>query len=523
MKKTWISVLLALCMVLSLAPLGVSAADTSYLLNVVTPYDTPYWYKESDFIDMGGETYSHGFTCMGYGDNPYGNETFFNLNGEYSSLSLIAGIVESSRTKDDVRFMFYTDGELAYQFTMSSTELPKSCTVDVSGCRQLKIAVYDQYRVANGSGTYGLAEIKIVKDKSATPIEGEPEKLKDGQVYFLNEVAPYEKPYWYRDNDIIRMGGRTYTHGFTCMGYGDDASGNATYFNLKGQYTKLSFKAGIISNNQSKRDVTISFYADGDLIYSFRMERNALPTSHTIDLTGCKQLAITVYDGYWVADGSGTYGLADMVLTKLNVTPTATPKPMATPAPIVTPKPTVTPTPKPSAGFEDVDPTVWYAQPVEWAVEFGITTGTSSTTFSPNANCTRAQIVTFLWRAAGQPKVSGSNPFKDVKSSDYFYRAVLWAVSEGITSGTSATTFSPNNSCTRAQAFTFLWRSAAEPITRTNVNPFRDVRSGTFYYSAVMWAVEQEITTGTSETTFSPENVCTRAQIVSMMYRYYHS
>ena len=170
--------------------------------------------------------------------------------------------------------------------------------------------------------------------------------------------------------------------------------------------------------------------------------------------------------------------------------------------------------------FKDVDLSSWYADAVQWAVNHTpqITNGTSATTFSPNANCTRAQMVTFLWRAAGEPKVNGSNPFKDVKSSAYYYYAVLWAVENGITYGTSQTTFSPNNTVTRGQTVTFLWRMEGEPKVNTS-NPFKDVKSGQFYTNAVLWAVKNGITYGTSETTFSPNNPCTRAQIVTLLYR----
>lgn len=140
--------------------------------------------------------------------------------------------------------------------------------------------------------------------------------LEDNQVYLLNAVDPYDTPYWYNDSDIISMAGQTYTHGFSCMGYGDDSDGNAVYFNLNDQYTKLSFTSGIIKNNGLNEDVEITIYADGEIVESFTMPSSALPTSHSVDITGCKQLKITVYDGRSVADKSGTYGFADMILTK---------------------------------------------------------------------------------------------------------------------------------------------------------------------------------------------------------------
>lgn len=182
----------------------------------------------------------------------------------------------------------------------------------------------------------------------------------------------------------------------------------------------------------------------------------------------------------------------------------------------------VTPTPTPpSSSFKDVESGSWYADAVQWAVDHKpqITNGTSATTFGPNANCTRAQMVTFLWRAAGEPAPKSlNNPFSDVKPSTYYYKAVLWAVEKGITNGTSKTTFSPEATVTRAQTVTFLWRLEGQPKISTT-NPFKDVSTGQYYTDAVLWAVKNGITNGTSETTFSPSNPCTRAQIVTFLYR----
>ncbi len=162
----------------------------------------------------------------------------------------------------------------------------------------------------------------------------------------------------------------------------------------------------------------------------------------------------------------------------------------------------------------------WAHDAIDWAVYYGVTAGTSANTFSPNQGCTRAQVVTFLWRAAGQPEPSGSdNPFKDVPSDAYYYKAVLWAVEHNVTAGTSATTFSPNSTCTRAQIVTFLWRYAGEPAPKTANNPFKDVSADAYYYKAVLWASETGVTTGTSATTFSPSSTCTRAQVVAFLYR----
>ena len=169
--------------------------------------------------------------------------------------------------------------------------------------------------------------------------------------------------------------------------------------------------------------------------------------------------------------------------------------------------------------FVDVPAGSYYEDAVDWAVENGITQGTDDTHFSPDGICTRAQAVTFLWRAAGSPEPeTRAMPFTDVPVGSYYYDAVLWAVENGITKGTSDTTFSPNMTCTRAQIVAFLWRSEKSPAAGT-ANPFADVKSTAYYADAVLWAVKENITKGTTSTTFSPDADCTRAQIVTFLWR----
>ena len=169
--------------------------------------------------------------------------------------------------------------------------------------------------------------------------------------------------------------------------------------------------------------------------------------------------------------------------------------------------------------FVDVATGSYYEDAVDWAVENGITKGTDDTHFSPDGICTRAQAVTFLWRAAGSPKPEPrAMPFTDVPVGSYYYDAVLWAVENGITKGTSDTTFSPNMTCSRAQIVTFLWRSEKSPAAGA-ANPFADVKSTAYYADAVLWAVKENITKGTTSTTFSPNADCTRAQIVTFLWR----
>ena len=176
--------------------------------------------------------------------------------------------------------------------------------------------------------------------------------------------------------------------------------------------------------------------------------------------------------------------------------------------------------PASAASFTDVAPGAWYEEAVNWAVENGITTGMGNGLFAPNNTCTRGQVVTFLWRSQGEPAPAGSNnPFSDVKEGDYFYEAVLWAVENGITTGLSATEFGPNSPCNRAQVVTFLWRTMGKPAPEDPTNPFGDVAEGVYYFDAVLWAVEKGITTGMGDGIFAPNNACNRGQIVCFLYR----
>ena len=173
----------------------------------------------------------------------------------------------------------------------------------------------------------------------------------------------------------------------------------------------------------------------------------------------------------------------------------------------------------PGTSFTDVPAGAYYEEAVGWAVEKGITKGTSDSTFTPDGVCTRAQAVTFLWRAAGSPAAkAGSLPFADVKAGSYYDDAVRWAVENGVTVGTSATTFSPNATCSRAQIVTFLWRAQKSPAAGS-ANPFDDVAGSAYYADAVQWAVQKDITKGTGATAFSPDANCIRAQIVTFLYR----
>ena len=169
--------------------------------------------------------------------------------------------------------------------------------------------------------------------------------------------------------------------------------------------------------------------------------------------------------------------------------------------------------------FTDVKEGDWFYTPVLWAVENNITGGIGNNRFGPNNPCTRGQVVTFLWAAAGKPEPTMVyNPFSDVSASDYYYKAVIWAVQEGITGGLTSTTFGPNEICTRAQVVTFLWAAAKKPAPASASTAFTDVREADWFYMPVLWAVENGITSGLTSTTFGAYNQCTRGQIVTFLY-----
>ena len=173
----------------------------------------------------------------------------------------------------------------------------------------------------------------------------------------------------------------------------------------------------------------------------------------------------------------------------------------------------------PSKAFTDVDRTAYYHLPMDWAVVNNVTTGVTPTTFCPSKSCTRAQMVTFLWRAKGSPNPTAStSQFADVPAGQYYTKAVIWAVENEITTGVDSTHFNPNNTVTRAQTVTFLWRMEGKP-NPTGSASFSDVPANAYYAKAVSWALENNVTTGMGGGVFAPNNDCTRAQIVTFLYR----
>ena len=173
--------------------------------------------------------------------------------------------------------------------------------------------------------------------------------------------------------------------------------------------------------------------------------------------------------------------------------------------------------------FADVKKGAWYYDAVNWAVQYNITNGTSSTKFSPSATCTRAQFLTMLWRDSGSPEPNGTKTtFSDVKSGAYYAKAVAWAVQNGICNGSTVngrSVFNPDANVTRAEAVTFLWRALGSRIDMETVHPFTDVPKGAYYQTAALWMRDFGIVDGTSEGVFSPNKTCTRAEAVTFLYR----
>ncbi|MBR6323075.1 MAG: S-layer homology domain-containing protein, partial [Lachnospiraceae bacterium] len=175
----------------------------------------------------------------------------------------------------------------------------------------------------------------------------------------------------------------------------------------------------------------------------------------------------------------------------------------------------------PADKFTDVSPEASYYAAVNWAVEQGVISGTSQTTFSPNKPCTRYQYAVMLYKLAGKPAVEGENPFTDVTETASYYKAVTWAYNQGIISGTTKTTFSPDASVTRYQVVAMLYKMIGRPAVDSAENPFADVSSEASYYKAVMWAVQNKITSGTSATTFSPDAECLRYQMMVFLKKFW--
>ncbi len=325
------------------------------------------------------------------------------------------------------------------------------------------------------------------------------------------------------DNEPIDCDGSVYIKGATIfaaggvgMGQIRPASGSQYYVAStssisSGKTVNIKNNGTTVYNIKAVKNLSYVFFSSPDVTssgWSITSDSSSIITSCVLGHTWVKQSTTATE----TSDGTATY--------KCSVCgETATGTDLATDSSDDDDDDTGTDTGS-ETGFTDVSSDSWYYTAVYWAVENEITNGMTDTTFEPNTECSRAMIVTFLYRAAGSPSVDGiENPFTDVKEGSWYYDAVLWAVENGITKGMTDTTFAPNSICTRAQTVAFLMRYTGGSASGDSDNPFTDVSESAWYYEAVMWAVENGITNGMTSTTFVPDGNCTRGQIVTFLYR----
>ena len=278
----------------------------------------------------------------------------------------------------------------------------------------------------------------------------------------------------------------------------------------------------------------LNFSWDGDTAHASNYYYTNYPGMQEITLSGSGYiLGVELWDDNLpVSENNDTHNIitapegdsyvyGDSIIYFYVPTDATAPNPFGSSTTPTAPTTPTTPTTPSTPVFSDVAANAYYADAVAWAVDKGITTGTSQTTFSPDSTCTTAQILTFLWRSQGSPEpTSKTNPFSDVKTSDYFYKAALWAKENNILpiTGSNSTAFNGNTPCTRGMAVLYIWKAVGSHAAK-NPSNFADVADTTLFAPAVAWAVEQGITNGTSTTTFSPDTICSRSQIMTFLYR----
>ena len=354
-------------------------------------------------------------------------------------------------------------------------------------------------KTAYVGGTVPVLPVKPVKDTDYTISEMYGTDTLEGNVTLTYDGTPDMSK---AGSAVIKISGTLANDNYTI-----------TYVDGKLTVNRRSFGGGSSSSNSSGNTISTSGKSDNG---SISTDKPTAKKGDTVTVT------VTPQDGYKldkliVTDSKGnTLTVTDkgdnkytftMPSSKVTVTPTF--------SRIEETKPETSP-------FDDVTANDYFYDAVNWAADKGITGGMSDTLFAPNAACTRAQIVTFLWRAAGSPEPSALSNFNDVPSEKYYAKAVAWAVENGITNGTTDTTFSPDDICTRAHGVTFLYR-AVKATASVGASAFTDVADSAYHADAVKWATEQGITKGISSTLFGPDATCTRAQIVTFLYRMYGS
>ena len=396
---------------------------------------------------------------------------------------------------------FYAE---AYDFTFSNNvfeDNAKAITIAVSGNKKstaytsntftnITTPVSGSVELVDGEGDYAPVSTAVYTfAKAVTYVDG---TEIGGDTYATQVIVEFSERL-----DLDNIAGIA-----VLVGNVKDANGTLSQPNVYAENEYIVLMSEVRGNNPGGS-------SSGNTYYTLAFETNGGSKISTVSKVSGSTIALADYkptrEGYtfggWYSDSGLTEKVASVKLTK-NTTVYAKWTENVADMP-----------------FTDVPTDAYYADAVLWAVENGVTTGTSATTFNPNGICTRAQAVTFLWRASGSPEPSAKTcPFTDVSESAYYYKAVLWAVEQGITKGTSEITFGPDMNCTRAQIVTFQYRAKKTSATG-NTNPFTDVANTAYYADAVLWAVKEGVTNGTSATTFSPNANCTRAQIVTFMWR----
>ena len=372
----------------------------------------------------------------------------------------------------------------------------RSFTVTI---QKATVTITARDKTAYVGGTVPVLPVKPVKDTDYTISEMYGTDTLEGNVTLTYDGTPDMSK---AGSAVIKISGTLANDNYTI-----------TYVDGKLTVNRRSFGGGSSSSNSSGNTISTSGKSDNG---SISTDKPTAKKGDTVTVT------VTPQDGYKldkliVTDSKGnTLTVTDkgdnkytftMPSSKVTVTPTF--------SRIEETKPETSP-------FDDVTANDYFYDAVNWAADKGITGGMSDTLFAPNAACTRAQIVTFLWRAAGSPEPSALSNFNDVPSEKYYAKAVAWAVENGITNGTTDTTFSPDDICTRAHGVTFLYR-AVKATASVGASAFTDVADSAYHADAVKWATEQGITKGISSTLFGPDATCTRAQIVTFLYRMYGS
>ena len=310
----------------------------------------------------------------------------------------------------------------------------------------------------------------------------------------------------------IQVGGVTLQGSGTAPAYALTPEGLVTTEGASADNWSVKWDGSTLTLNNAQISSPSGIFYDGGSTLFLVLRGSAVGTAPDITISGSANMTVTV------KPDSG-YVLQSLIVTDGQNQALPLTGPENGGYTFTMPEGTVTVSPTIARGltFTDVSPNAYYYDAVAWAVEKGVANGTGDATFTPDRTVSRGEMITFLWRAAGSPAAEGENPFTDVTETDYYYQAALWAVQTGIAQGSSATTFTPLEPVTRAQAVTFQWRASGAPAV--SGHSFDDVPADAYYAQAVAWAAQNQITNGTSQTTFSPLEPISRGMAVTLLYR----